>query len=59
MTSGGTTVNASMLGFLFRSAPKGMICLLAMGTREKKSFAAIGRESFDGMAMEVGRGSFI
>jgi len=30
-----------------------------MGTREKKSFVAIGGESFDGMAMETGRGSFI
>jgi len=30
-----------------------------MGTREKKSFFAFGGESFDGMAMETGRGSFI
>ena len=59
MTSGGTTVSASTSGFLFRSATKGMICLLDMGTREKKCFAAVGRESFDGMAMEACRGSFI
>ena len=36
-----------------------MICLSAMGTREKKSFVVVGGESFDGMAMETGRGSFI
>ena len=36
-----------------------MICLSAMGTREKKSFVVVGGESFDGMAMEEGRGSFI
>jgi hypothetical protein len=30
-----------------------------MGTREKKSFVAVGGESFHGMAMETDRGSFI
>ena len=59
MNSGGTMVSASMSGFLFRSAPKGMICLSAMGTKEDEIFVAVGGESFDGMAMEIGRGSFI
>ena len=43
MTSGGTTVSASVSGLLFRSAPKGMICLSAMGTKEDESFVAVGR----------------
>jgi len=36
-----------------------MISLLAIGTKEDESFVVVGGESFDGMAMEVGRGSFI
>jgi len=40
--SGGTTLSAGASGFLFRSKPQGTISLLAMGTREGESFAAIG-----------------
>ena len=36
-----------------------MISLPAIGTKEDESFVAVGGESFDGMAMEVGRGLFI
>jgi hypothetical protein len=50
---------SSIGGSLLRSVPKGMIYLSAMGTREEESFAAVGEECFDGMAIEVGRGLFI
>jgi len=36
-----------------------MISLPTIGTKEDESFVAVGGESFDGMAMEAGRGSFI
>ena len=51
--------DSSIGGGFLGLVPKGMICLSAMGTRAEESFAAIGGESFDGMAMETGRGSFI
>jgi hypothetical protein len=50
---------SSIGGSLLRSVPKQMICLSAMGTREEESFAAVGEECFDGMAIEAGRGLFI
>ena len=50
---------SSIGGSMFRSVPKGMIYLSAMGTRAEESFAAVGEEYFDEMAMEVGRGLFI
>ena len=56
----GTMARVSSIGgSLLRSVPKGMICLSAMGTRAEESFAAIGEECFDGMAMEAGEGLFI
>ena len=55
----GTMARGSSIGgSLLRSVPKGMICLSAMGTRAEESFAAIGKEYFDGMAMEAGGGLF-
>jgi len=35
-----------------------MISQPSIGTKEDERFVAVGGESFDGMAMEVGRGSF-
>ena len=56
----GTMARGSSIGgSLLRSVPKGMICLLAMGIGAEESFAAVGEEYFDEMAMEVGRGLFI
>ena len=51
----GSSIGGSML----RLVPKGMICLSAMGTRAEESFAAVGEEYFDGMAIEAGRSSFV
>jgi len=51
----GSSIGGSML----RLVPKGMICLSAMGTGMEESFATVGEEYFDGMAMEAGRGLFI
>ena len=50
---------SSIGGSLLRSVPKGMIYLSAMGIGAEESFATVGEEYFDGMAMETGRGSFI
>jgi hypothetical protein len=36
-----------------------MISQPAIGTKEDDSFVAVGGETFDGMAMEIDRGSFI
>ena len=56
----GTMARGSSIGgSLLRSVAKGMICLSAMGTRAEESFATVGEECFDGMAMEAGRGLFI
>ena len=56
----GTMARGSSIGgSLLRSVPKGMICLSTMGTRAKESFATVGEECFDGMAMEEGEGLFI
>ena len=56
----GTMARGSSIGgSLLRSVPKGMICLSAMGTRAEESFAAVGEEYFDGVAMEAGEGLFI
>ena len=56
----GTMARGSSIGgSLLRSVPKGMICLSAMGTRAEESFAAIGKEYFDEMAMEASGGLFI
>jgi len=56
----GTMARGSSIGgSLLRSVPKGMIYLSAMGTGAEESFAAIGEEYFNGMAMEVGGGLFI
>ena len=49
---------SSIGGSLLRLVPKGMICLSAMGTRAEESFATVGEEYFDGMAMEAGGGLF-
>ena len=51
--------DSSIGGGFLGLVPKGMICLSTMGTRAEESFAAIGEEYFDGMAMEACRGSFI
>jgi hypothetical protein len=45
MSHGGTTLNARVSGFLYRSNPKGMISLPAIRAREMESFGATG----DGM----------
>ena len=56
----GTMARGSSIGgSLLRSIEKGMICLSAMGTEVEESFATVGEECFDGMAMEAGRGLFI
>ena len=56
----GTMARGSSIGgSLLRLVPKGMICMSAMGTRAEKSFAAVGDEYFDGMALEAGGGLFI
>ena len=56
----GTMARGSSIGgSLLRSVPKGMICLSAMGTEVEESFATVGEEYFDGMAMEAGGGLFI
>ena len=56
----GTMARGSSIGgSLLRSVAKGMICLSAMGTRAEESFAAVGEEYFDGVAMEAGGGLFI
>ena len=46
-------------GSSLRSVPKGLICLSALGTRVEETFAAVGDEYFDRMAMEAGGGLFI
>ena len=56
----GTMARGSSIGgSLLRLVPKEMICLSGMGTGVEESFAAVGEEYFDGMAMEAGRSSFI
>ena len=57
--TGTMATGSSIGGSLLRSVPKGMICLSAMGTRAEESFAAVGEEYFDGVAMEAGGGLFI
>ena len=53
------TRSSSIGGSLLRSVPKGLICLSALGTRVEETFAAVGDEYFDRMAMEAGGGLFI
>ena len=52
-------IGSSIGGSLLRSVPKGIICLSAMGTRAEESFATVGEECFDGMAMDAAEGLFI
>ena len=59
MSCGGMTLSARVLGFLFRSNPKGTISLPAIGTREEESFSAVGERRLVGMTMEAGKVSFI
>ena len=56
---GTMAIGSSIGGSLLRSVPKGIICLSAMGTRAEESFATVGEECFDGMAMEAGNDLFI
>ena len=51
--------DSSIGGGFLGLVPKGMICLLAMGTRRGRELQTIGGENFDEMAMETGMGSFI
>ena len=53
------TRGSSIGGSLLRLVPKEMICLSGMGTGVEESFAAVGEEYFDGMAIEAGRSSFV